>query len=340
MVLVYLVIGILFIPCVMLRLRTEENAQLFDKSDTVAIRGISALFVMIAHYSNWFNQISNVTINRILMMPLEQLGGIGVLLFFFVSGYGINESYGKKNDMKGFVIKRFYGVYLPYVLMKIITNTMLNVAIGFPSLEKSIESYLLILLVPDWFIFVIILQYLSYYASKTVFAKFDLVFSLLSDIVMTVIFILLNKPIGWFNALWLFTFGIILSKYQKWMLLQIRRNYYLILVGSLLGFMLFGGIFAIYKGQAWANIAKPTAGFLLCIALCCLFRKIKYTNRITLWFGRCSMYLYIVHIAVWDISLCMSIHPISSFGCSVIASIFVTGCIHYLVTCLIKKIKA
>lgn len=332
MFIIYIVLCILIFPCVLIVRRTDENKQLFEKNDTAAIRGVSALFVMIAHYSIWFNQNSEIPINRIVMIPLEQLGGIGVLLFFFVSGYGINESYGNKPNMKGYLIKRFYGVYFPYVLMKLITNTMLLVFNGFSSVYDSVLSYLIILLLPDWFILVIILQYLSYYVSRRFFGRHDLVFAILADVCMTTVFILLNKPIGWFNALWLFTFGILVSKYQEWLLIQIQKFYYRYLIGSLVGFLFFGLLFATNKGQVWANICKPIAGFLLCISLCCVFRKITIKNKITHWFGKCSMYLYIIHIAVWDIILCHINNPILVFCGSVILSVLITEGIYLLVS--------
>ena len=70
MIFVYIVVTVLLLPCICIRLRNTESVQLFDKTDTVAIRGISAIFVMVAHYSIWFNQISDSTINRIVMVPI------------------------------------------------------------------------------------------------------------------------------------------------------------------------------------------------------------------------------------------------------------------------------
>lgn len=331
----------MLLPCIWVRARNinEECNQLFTKTDTAAIRGVSAIFVMVAHYSIWFNQLSEVTMNKLVILPLEQLGGIGVLLFFFASGYGINESYGKKDNITGYLTKRFWGVYVPYILMKLITNTMLIVTKLIPNDSKVLLSYLAILGIPDWFIFVIILQYVSYYLARKYFPKYDLLFSVVADTVMTFIFVVQNRPIGWFNALWLFTFGILVSRYQHEIMGIINKSRLLVLLTSFIGFCLLGAVFALFKGNSWANFIKPIAGMLLSLSFCSIFRWIKLENRVVLWFGKCSLYLYIVHIAVWDIVTKYVVNIRLSLLMAIVLSFLLTEVVFRIVSTAVVQLR-
>lgn len=72
--------------------RSEEK-QILNKTDTIALRGVSAFFVIAAHYMAWVDEMTGYATNAVVKGIVGQLGGIGVLIFFFVSGYGIFESY-------------------------------------------------------------------------------------------------------------------------------------------------------------------------------------------------------------------------------------------------------
>lgn len=111
----------------------------------------------------------------------------------------------------------------------------------------------------------------------------------------------MNRPIGWFNALWLFTFGIFVAKYQMHIIDIVKKYYYQLLVVSLIGFVLLGCVFALNKGAVWANIFKPVSGMFLCICICIIMRRCKFNSPINMWGGKRSMHLYIVHIAIWNL---------------------------------------
>jgi len=74
-----------------------------------AIRGIAAVLVMVEHYSErWFTQA---------FLPVTDyvnLGRIGVITFFVVSGFVIPMSIERKNNLKEFWISRFCRLYPAY----------------------------------------------------------------------------------------------------------------------------------------------------------------------------------------------------------------------------------
>lgn len=301
MLFIYAAFILILLPCLFMRLRSSSaSSQILEKKDTTSVRGISALFVIAAHYSIWIALLDGVSFIKPVSLGLGQLGGMGVLLFFFVSGYGINESYGDKKDLKGYILKRFLGVYLPYVLMKLITVTA-EILCGVSAEDLAIPlRYLQILIIPDWFVLVIVLQYISYYVCSRFVKKHLIIGSIVIDALMSAVFILTDKPLGWFNALWLFTFGVLVSRYQPKMREFIEKRLIICSVVSFVGFAAFGALFAALKSGGWINVVKPVSGIFLCLFICCLLRRIDLSNRVIMWCGKRSLYLYIVHISVWD----------------------------------------
>ena len=85
----YILFGLILPVVILWGIRKEnrlEEAQLLDKKDTSVLRGISAFFVIAAHYTGWVEKLTGGT-NVIFKGLIGQLGGIGVLIFFFVIGY-------------------------------------------------------------------------------------------------------------------------------------------------------------------------------------------------------------------------------------------------------------
>ena len=85
---------------------SDNNGISFLNFDfTNCLRGISILMIMIGHISG--------TMDTVLFSPL---GGTGVALFLFISGFGLNESF-KKNGLKNYWKKKVTRVLLPYFVI-------------------------------------------------------------------------------------------------------------------------------------------------------------------------------------------------------------------------------
>lgn len=296
----YLIFSILLLAAILpIKFCEKENAsQIFTRSDTNIIRGLSAFFVIVSHYQIWFDKMIRIQTPSYIKLSFGQLGGIGVLLFFFVSGYGIQETYGGKKVDYRFLLKRITGVYIPYIIIKflLLPERYLYGITDEPFWREVINIFL----ISDWFIFVIMLQYSSYYISMRFFRRFLLLASVITDLIFTAIFIYLKKPIGWFNALWLFTFGIVVSILQRRIKHLIDKNAFIFAMVMMVAFVAFGILFALNKGVFWANAIKPISGAFLCLALAAIFKFITIKSPIARWGGTRSMYLYIVHITMWD----------------------------------------
>ncbi len=274
---------------------TKRNS-LLTKEDTQYLKGLSACFVILAHMVEWLSETERM--NSLFHFIFGQFGGVGVLIFFFVSGYGIYESYGEKILPANYLWKRIGSVYLPYLLIKFVFLVWGSIT----GLEKfSVKRWLSVVsMQEEWFVQVIMLQYIIVFIiGKCCKWKLAWLISMLADCILSFFFILENRPIGWHNALWLFTVGMVCSQYKE-NLISFYQKWTVAKIMVLLGlFVMFGLFFAVYKGAFWVNPMKVLAGVALCIAVCGIFQKYKFRSACMLWLGKMSLYMYVVHVNVW-----------------------------------------
>ena len=96
----------------------EGNDHLLSFDNTTVMRGIAILMVVIHHLSLWFG--TNV---------LTSWGGGGVAIFMIISGYGLTMSY-QKSGVKRFWWKRFVGIFIPWLVVILMTMQPWNL-LGF-----------------------------------------------------------------------------------------------------------------------------------------------------------------------------------------------------------------
>lgn len=102
-------------------------------------------------------------------------GGIGVAMFLFLSGYGLNESW-KKNGLKSFWKKKVLRVIFPYVLFRMIwlmiDGSILDGSAYFSIVNCSHSSF--------WYIDYLVRCYIAFYISnKLLNGKYKLLLLLL-----------------------------------------------------------------------------------------------------------------------------------------------------------------
>ncbi len=87
-----------------------EIGDFFSQSCTSVIKGLAILLVVCCHYMGSFGN------GVVFFTPL---GGIGVAIFLVLSGYGLNESWNKKEvPYKGWWRKRIVTVVFPYFVIQ------------------------------------------------------------------------------------------------------------------------------------------------------------------------------------------------------------------------------
>lgn len=332
----FLIFTVIIFPLIILRSIKKidcETTYLLGKQETSVIRGISANFIIESHFLAWTIEMG-AEVNKIPQLIVGQLGGIGVLLFFFVSGYGIYGSYAKDKIGRDFIKKRLENVYIPYVFIKVMF-LVLSCMQG--RSENLFEQIVRILLLEDWFIRVIVLQYFSFFLGKVLGLqkKRLIISSLIIDCVLSYVFIIKNKPLGWFNALWLFTVGFIVAEYKEELISWFKKGYIIKCIVLFIGFLISGVLFAYYKGEIfWINIFKIISGCFLSLLISGILRKVNLKSYILSYIGERSMYYYIVHLNVWD-----SLNQVNDVGKKVILALLMTVIVSEILFFIYKKLK-
>ena len=300
----FILFSLLVFPIIIIsaiRVKRDKAICLLERQETGVLRGISALFIIESHFLSWAIDMG-AEVSKLLQIVIGQLGGIGVLIFFFVSGYGIYESYASNIPSYDFVKKRLGNVYLPYVFIKLIILIInyFTKRIQYNLCDELVD----VLLINDWFIAVIMLQYASFFVLRKLIEnkKRFMVCSLIVDFVLTLVFIFQGKPLRWFNALWLFTIGIIVAEFKNKIIGYYNTRFISKCIFCFGGFLINGVIFACYKSEIlFISVFKIISGFFLAIFICGILRRITLKSGILSSIGRKSMYYYVVHMNIWEL---------------------------------------
>lgn len=91
-----------------------EKVSMLNYSHTQYLKGIAILFVIISHIGNYSGKTW-----------FTPLGGIGVSLFLFCSGFGLMSSF-KKNGLYGFWRRKLISIYVPFVFVEIVASLVIK----------------------------------------------------------------------------------------------------------------------------------------------------------------------------------------------------------------------
>lgn len=149
----------------------------FSKEHFFYLKGFAILAIIASHIGNftgktWFTP----------------LGGIGVALFLFCSGFGLSESY-KKQGLYRFWSKKLLGVYLPYLVVELIAGfvcqrSVLDIVLGLVLLKRS-HPY-------GWYMQYLLVCYLFFWLSHKLISHQTARLILLSAIALASFFLLPN----------------------------------------------------------------------------------------------------------------------------------------------------
>ena len=298
MVGVYLICIVLFPISVVypIRMKKKTILEILTKEDSVVIKGIAVCFVILAHLiSALETQYQVIPILKVFTV----LGGMGVLLFFFLSGFGLFKGYANRKPSIDFVKKRIKNVVYPYILMKICFYIMTLFFVK--DTVFNIKSF--ILNFADWFVVVIVIEYIIFYiswvvASRTTKKGLLLLLDFILSLIVALIFVRIGLVARWYNGLLLFPFGMLLAKYEKALLFHLKKQWIVKLFINIIIFIALGSIFTLFKGNIWADIIKTIAGIELAVITCGIFIRYELKSRIMKYIGKNSLYFYIIHLCI------------------------------------------
>lgn len=291
---------IIFPVSVFMQAKKNENnsiVEFLSREDSTVVKGIAICFVILAHLVSALEQQYTIKVLQLYSV----LGGMGVLLFFFLSGYGLFKGYSAKEPNSTFIKKRIKNVVYPYALMKTIFY-IIFVLFGQPfTINNFLGNYL------DWFVVVIIIEYAIFYFTWT-FAtgnrkKQLILLNFIFSFFLAIIFWEMGLEPRWYNGLLLFPTGMLIAKYETKLLKYIKNNWIFSISISIVAFLGLGVLFSIYKGEAtvWADFLKSLAGIALAFVVGIFFLKFKLKSSLMRFIGKRSLYFYIVHLNIMHI---------------------------------------
>lgn len=270
-----------------------------SKDDSEMIKGIAALFVIIAHYSQWY--ITQAA-SGIVWMLLTKLGRYGVAIFFAVSGYGLVCSACKGID-KGFLKRRVLNVYLPYVLISGIIRLFDKDS------WKLKDIFLWLSGGETWFVFVIMLFYFIFYLGYK-YCRHK-VLSIETGIALaSVLLAFYFKDDVWYASNISFGAGILIKVYED-KISSFPRGIFAILFGG--GFVVCAVIYmmAMNQNQAVYLLFKILASAFWAILVLGILIQFDITKiHMFQAIGKGSLECYLIHGFILNVFKTLELEPI------------------------------
>jgi len=265
------------------------------KQDTLIMRGIAAIAIMIAHYvlhgmSEPFNITGPIVIYK-------WAGGIGVCIFFFCSGYGLYLSI-INNGAEHFLWKRFKGILPTFWILRLLSAFILQ---EYKSGFGNFTLYVVGIKKQAWFITEILIIYVLFYISYKISISKQILFMTVLLVFMSILFWKIGLDPRWYNANLTFVLGMVLAKYREHFINKTINHFWIILLILLFSLGGVGIVFIKCNVDAVRNLIKLPAEGIICILICLFLLKIRLSSPLILFCGQYSLELYIIHLAMWKI---------------------------------------
>ena len=186
----------------------KERKVFLTKEQSLVLRGIAIVMVILSHYAEWYAEILS---NETFRYALTRLGVYGVNIFFLVSGYGLVKSVSRKRIGWSFLWNRVKNTYLPYLL---IAGLIELYAGGI----HTAEGWFKYLTGHDyWFIQNILLFYILFFAVYRLTRKEGMRMALLAAALLGYSWALveMGRADFWYISNISFMIGILLAQYEK-----------------------------------------------------------------------------------------------------------------------------
>lgn len=280
----------------------KSNLYDFDANATMPLRGLLAIMIVIHHIS--LNYGFDERILEFHISPFYYFKSVGapvVATFFFISGYGLAKSLKIKGHryLHGFLRKRLNKILPEFLILTalvVIVSHLFGETSAFESLKMMARGETPLPF--SWFMYVIMYVYIAFYFSA-LFMKSDCKYTGVTFIIMLALYALVVKHIG-FGSWWYLTIpavpiGYYTAFYESKIDVLLSHRYIIVLLC---------GITLIYAFVMENIPGSQTVGALLfaCLVyLCSRLAYIKY-NRQLMVLGGLSLYIYLVHGIVLQIS--------------------------------------
>ena len=295
--------GIIFVVlfvAIAITCKKTEN-KFFDIPATTSLKGIAVLFLLFGHLSQKCLQ----------QKMFFNLGGYwAVIIFLFLSGHGLYQSYQLSNTKSGFWKKRISKLYVPLwitlVLFIFLDQILINLHHSLPEIVLNflgfhLTNILVRINAPAWFVeYVMVLYFIFWLVSKLSFSD-EVKILVLFCLSFSVYIVVCYTPIKNYHSIWLqytivFPAGVLFGKYQNALqaLLSKEIKNRLILL-TLISLVVFYKWNQLIPTILWSDILRPLALILPIILVSMLIDTLNFQSSFLLFMGSCSYEIYLLH---------------------------------------------
>lgn len=324
-------------------MKTKEG--MFERKGVTWFKGFAILLVILSHYAEWWSWFYvEEGLSEKIRLTCTLLGDYGVSIFFLFSAYGLTKSAGNRRTSLSFVIKRIFGVYIPYLIMVILIKMLSG---GFASLDEVLDIFYG---QSFWYMTVIFSFYIAFMGiwfitvNPHVRAVLMVVFTwVYSNHLYTS-----GKQEFWYTANIAFAMGILIGLYEG-LIAKVLRGFIPIVLTIVTGVASILNMRWLFFGQP--VFADPTEGIrmhILSIALFALFIALlcsvwNHYGPVLWCVGRYSLYFYLSHtfLFMWAVNYFtyeVSVRFLAATLIIIGASILIGWIVERLTTPILKRL--
>ena len=324
----YLIVFLIFPASVLYNIRVERkgcfNDGLISPGESAILKGVAAWFIMISHFT------SNIAVYGYDLGPAkvyEWFGGIGVCMFFFLSGYGLMMSAKKTQPSLRRLVRRILSVLIPMMAIQLIFwlayygegKGLLECLLHITGLDGSL-----------WFLSEIIIIYVIFNIAVKVFKRHSVAAAAVMCLIMSAVFVILRFPARWYNANLVFALGMLFAEKREGIITFFKKQYWLKFIICAAFFAVLSLAYSLLKPHAVSDLFKLLSGCALNVFLFSAMLKLRLRSRIMHFFGKMSLQMFVVHVNVWAIAYALfGSNLLITFIVSLVSSAVLTIAAYY-----------
>lgn len=272
--------------------KNQFYKNILSDNQSNTLRGICAIEIVLGHIG--------IATESLLLYPYRKAGILFVGIFFMLSGYGL--SYGvsyKEKYLEHFFLKRVIKILIPAVVIWIIAKYIQMI------IDPPVYYVTSFIKSTNWYVWEILGCYFCFWLVYKLFDKIGGMSKYkwggVIIVCCTAFFIGTAHYLGveraWYGSTICFPLGISYQQYEE-KLEKIFQPKLLKIILLLLIEVSAICIFYISEEVVGDVIARNVAALAFCIIICLMLQKITLCNRVSIWLGKCSYEIYLIHFNV------------------------------------------
>lgn len=265
----------------------KEKKLYISNTNTLALRGICALEIMIGHIG--------LATNSIVLFPNRKAGILFVGIFFALSGYGLAYSYKEKRDyLKGFLWSKVKKILLPAFLIWI-GYTIVDI-LFYKAPMLNILNLWNFATETNWYVWEVLIFYLLFWGVYKLFdnKKADIIIGCVSVLFVLLCFIF-NVDNPWYGSTICFWGGIVFYRHEKKIREFLIDKWWMFLLGLVICGILILVFFIDSKGFVGLVCARNIAAITFSLLCFLILYRYHMGNKVSNYMGKISYDIFLIH---------------------------------------------